>query len=420
MSSSRPVRRKGKEPVQQTTRPREARVISIQSTFDSIHFQNKQHLINRFQQSFRTREVLNSFFVLPDVMHTLKISYRNIFQSLGDVGWINALLIEENVYPDLVKVFYSNMEVSEKNKTRVITTVGGVKIDFDVSLLNSILGSSDFGLEIFELRKSPKLTGFTHVDAVRNICRRSDLSVEDCTIHFRTQCLCLQTRILLRIIQSIVLPRSGHLDEVSHMDVAMIDCILRCRPVNLGYTIVRTMLSIPPLITRSLPYGHFITRILKFFEVPILEPSCRTPKGIGDEVIIGLGFEWKDGTWVKCSDNKFTFLAPSDDRPLNAVIPADQLPVFSLSFRGQRRRRVSSTDASAPSASASASSPPHPPTAEEVTLQQLMDEVRTLSVRQTEFQQQQQQLIHGQRLLFEHFGIPYPFPPPSPPSSPPE
>ncbi|KAH9750253.1 hypothetical protein KPL71_013814 [Citrus sinensis] len=318
--------------------------------------------------------------------------------------------------------------IAAEKENRVITKVGGVLIEFDYSELNSILGSSDDGLDIFSLRKPPDIDDYVHVDAVRNICRRSDLSVEDCTIHFRTQCLCLQTRFLLRIIQSIVLPRSGHLNEVSHMDVAMIDCILRGRPVDLGYYIVRTMLSIPALITRSLPYDHFITRILKFFEVPILEPSCRPSKGIGDEVIVGLGFEWKDGTWAKYSDNKFTFLAPSDDRPLNAVIPVDQLPVFSLSFRGQRRRRVSSTVASAPSASASISSPPRPPTSRDDTLQQLMDEVRTLSVWQTELQQEQQQqqrqlqqqLIHGQRLLFEHFGIPYLFPPPSPPSSPPE
>ena len=92
------------------------------------------------------------------------------------------------------------------------------------------------------------------------------------------------------------------------------------------------MLTIPALVTCSLPYGHFITRILKFFEEPILEPSCRPSKGIGDDVIFGLGFEWNDGTCVKYSENKLTFLAPSDDRPLNAVIPADQLPVFSLSF----------------------------------------------------------------------------------------
>ena len=56
-----------------------------------------------------------------------------------------------------------------------------------------------------------------------------------------------------------MLLRSGHLDEVSHMNVALIDCIFRRRLVNLGYSIIRTMLSIPELITLSLLYGHFIT-----------------------------------------------------------------------------------------------------------------------------------------------------------------
>ncbi|KAH9684891.1 hypothetical protein KPL70_013718 [Citrus sinensis] len=62
----------------------------------------------------------------------------------------------------------------------------------------------------------------------------------------------------------------------------------------------------------------------------------------------------------------------------------------------ERRRRDPPMITSAPGASASVSSPPQPLTSEEVTFQQLMDEVK-----------QQQQLIHGQRLLFEHFGIPY-------------
>ena len=131
MSSSRPVRRKGKEPVQPSTRPREARGTSSQSTFESIHFQNKQHLIKRFQQNFRTREVLNTFFVLPDVLHSLQISHRTLFQLLGDVGWIDALLIEENVYPDLVKVCYANMDTSTEKENQVITNVGGVLIEFD-------------------------------------------------------------------------------------------------------------------------------------------------------------------------------------------------------------------------------------------------------------------------------------------------
>ena len=183
-------------------------------------------------------EVRSTFFVLSNWLHSLSISYRNLFQLLEEVGWINARVIEENVYPDLVKVFYSNMDISEEKQNRVITNVGGVLIDFDVSELNSILGTSDYGLEIFSPRKSPKIGHYVHVDTVKNICWRTDLSVENCTIHFRTQYLCLQTRILLRFIQSIVLPRSWHLDEISHMDIVLIDFILRRRLVHLGYTII--------------------------------------------------------------------------------------------------------------------------------------------------------------------------------------
>ena len=96
-----------------------------------------------------TREVLPIFFVLPDCLHSLSIRNRNLFQLLEDVGWINALVIEENVYPDLVKVFYSNMDTSAEKENQVITNVGGVSIEFDDSELNSILGTSDDGLEIF-------------------------------------------------------------------------------------------------------------------------------------------------------------------------------------------------------------------------------------------------------------------------------
>ena len=47
-------------------------------------------------------------------------------------------MIEENVYPDLVKVFYSNMDIFEEKKNQIITNVEGVLIDFDIYELNSI------------------------------------------------------------------------------------------------------------------------------------------------------------------------------------------------------------------------------------------------------------------------------------------
>ena len=54
--------------------------------------------------------------------------------------------------------------------------------------------------KIFHLRQLLIFDDYDHIDAVKNICRRIDLFDDDCTIHFRTQCLCLQTRILLRFI----------------------------------------------------------------------------------------------------------------------------------------------------------------------------------------------------------------------------
>ena len=93
-----------------------------------------------------------------------------------------------------------------------------------------------------------------------------------------------------------------------------------------------------------------------------------------------LGFEWPNGAWVKYTEAKYTMLAPSDDRPLNSLVPTDQLPDFSLPFRGQRRREDPPTCEPDHDASASAVPAPEPYDTENVTLRQLIDEVRTLSV----------------------------------------
>ncbi|GAY62899.1 hypothetical protein CUMW_221420 [Citrus unshiu] len=283
-----------------------------------------------------TCKVLDTFYIVPNWLRSLSISNGNLLQLLEEVSWINALTINENVYPDLVKIFYSNMDTSAEKENRVITNVGGVLIEFDDTELNFILQTSEDGLEIYSARKVPTIDNFVHVDAVRNICR-----------------------------------------------------------------------------------------------VPINEPSCKPCRSIGDEAVYALGFEWRNGAWVKYTEAKYTMLAPSDDRPLNSVVPADQLLDFSLPFWGQRRREDPPTCEPDHDASASSVPPADPHDSCEVILQQLMDKVMTLSVQQTSFQhhvleehrhlsKQHQQLLHGQRLMFEHFSIPNLFPPPAPPSPPPQ
>ena len=65
--------------------------------------------------------------------------------------WDEALGIEERIFENLVRVFYCNMEISTNRKDRVVTHVGGVRIEFDTFELDRILGISYEGLKSFTL-----------------------------------------------------------------------------------------------------------------------------------------------------------------------------------------------------------------------------------------------------------------------------
>lgn len=65
-------------------------------------------------------------------------------------------------------------------------------IEFNVGHLNLILGTESEGIEICTSIKELIFNDFLYVNAVRNICRRSDLSDDNCHILFCSQLLSLQ------------------------------------------------------------------------------------------------------------------------------------------------------------------------------------------------------------------------------------
>lgn len=68
-----------------------------------------------------------------------------------------------------------------------------------------------------------------------------DLFEDICTLPFQSQLLTLQVRILHTILQYIITSRKGHSDEVTLLDVRLLDSLIPGRPINLGYIIVRHM-----------------------------------------------------------------------------------------------------------------------------------------------------------------------------------
>ena len=122
------------------------------------------------------------------------------------------------------------------------------------------------------------------------------------------------------------------MDEVTRLDVGLLDSLITGRPINLGYVIVRHMLSTLAVNHRLLPYGSVITKILRHFEVPLLDTGYMETRRIGPEAMTSIGFSRKSGEWIKTktSINRDTLIALEDDRMLNDVYPPDKLPDFRL------------------------------------------------------------------------------------------
>ena len=287
------------------------------------------------------------------------------------MGWKNVLVVNDPYYENLVKVFYSNMDMDVSN--RIITNVGRVHIEFDVALLNSILGTPNEGLEIYSARAKIKQPCFFLENAVRKICRRRDLSTAFCNSHLKSQALPLQNRILHYVLHHMITPRAGHADEVSCLDVAILDCILERRVLNIGYIILNHMLSTPNLAKRSLPYASIINRILDYFHVPITEPISLNSRELGDESIANLGYYRSDDQWRKVNrNNKVGDIVPRDHRFFNDVCLPHLLPDLSAPYLSRP------PPSEGPSHFTSAAS--------EDPLQQLLTKVDSLSERQDKLQ----------------------------------
>ena len=223
------------------------------------------------------------------------------------------------------------MEISTTRLDRIVTYVGGIPIEFDVENLNNILGIPNARHRIYTSQKALSFDSFAHCEGVHNIFRRWDLTSDICALSFLSQLLPLQIRILHIILQHIITPRKGHSDEITRLDVGLLDSLFTGRPINLRYVILRRMLSTPSVNHCLLPYDSIISKILRHFQVPFWDVVYKETKLIDSEAMTSIGFSRKNDEWLKTSNskNRDTLVALEDDRMLNDVYPPDQLEPVS-------------------------------------------------------------------------------------------
>lgn len=88
------------------------------------------------------------------------------------------------------------MVISLQTTNRIVTSVGGIHIEFDVVDLNDILRTPNERLEHYTAKSKIDYSWYSVEDIVRKICRCFDLSFKFCKSTLKSQTLPLQLRIL--------------------------------------------------------------------------------------------------------------------------------------------------------------------------------------------------------------------------------
>ncbi|KAL2518107.1 Uncharacterized protein Adt_14354 [Abeliophyllum distichum] len=128
--------------------------------------------------------------------------------------------VDEKAYPNIMKEFYKDLVVSPGSGITCMVRNKQLKITRD--LIRSILHLEDCHLRIFSSKTIPRLEGYNPVEAYSRVTGEHFEEAR----RLSTNQLTLTCRVLHNIISHIIVPRKGHLDEVNHFDIFLLDSIL--------------------------------------------------------------------------------------------------------------------------------------------------------------------------------------------------
>ncbi|KAB1205778.1 hypothetical protein CJ030_MR7G028037 [Morella rubra] len=153
--------------------------------------------------------------------------------------------------------------------------VGGQEIILNEVILGDILGIPHVGIRAYELKTWPVCKGFDYGEALVYLLGNG--VAEDAPRKIHANQLPIRLRLLHLICTHNLIPRGGHREEVTFMDVFVIERLLKEKKFNLPYIMLKHMEAAyadladdPPIIPSPTrvpdPTSSFDTRFTAFEE----------------------------------------------------------------------------------------------------------------------------------------------------------
>ena len=121
----------------------------------------------RYKDNFSTRKVIPSRNI-----NFAEVSFFKLHDLFGRMGWISAVSINEPVYSNLVRIFYSNLK--RRYGGPIASGVRGVQIELTPDEICRIFDVPTVGLELYESKTWPTVPGFDPALAVQRLCGLSE------------------------------------------------------------------------------------------------------------------------------------------------------------------------------------------------------------------------------------------------------
>jgi hypothetical protein len=153
------------------------------------------------------------------------------------MSWSIIYNMKNASYLCFIRMSFANMRITYE--PRITSSLQNKPIKFNCKVLANILAISNDGPHVFEMKVIPKIEGFIYDEAVIMHIGRQNLTSD---VKIKSQDLMLRLRLLYRVITHNILPKKRPFDEVTFMDLCFIDCMIRRRPINFPYIIMKNLI----------------------------------------------------------------------------------------------------------------------------------------------------------------------------------
>jgi len=195
-----------------------------------------------------------------------------VTQKFRQQGLLYFLSLDNNVYPNLVRLFYANLHLTRDEITNAhlhneyASYIHGNMITFRAHMLRDCFHLRHDNDTITIYRKDQILVDreYNKLDAINTIC---DIPRNTTVAGLKAKDLTLNCRIIHHIIGMCIMPKSGGRDQLTELEIYFIWAIWVNRPLDWADIIFGLLGQGLKRKDANLPYGIALTTLFRYFDI---------------------------------------------------------------------------------------------------------------------------------------------------------